>query len=282
MKNAIITGADGGMGREHTLLLAKAGYNIIMTTSKQQKGEKACEELKQKTQWEHISVLQLNLEDFDAITNFCKNINIEQIDVLLNNAGTLPSVPKTTKQGFDYTIGVNFLGHFLLTELLSPRFVAGTKIVNMVSLTYKYGKITDNIFAPTLTHYNRFVNYSNSKLALYYATLYWAEKWKDKNILVNCADPGIVNTKIITMNNKIVDTLCNIFFRPIIRTPQQGADTMSYIAINDINNLSGEMFKNRKKQQIADKIKKSPQKDLLIKQTFEVLAPYLSPQTTMK
>ena len=276
MKTAIITGADGGMGREHTIALAKAGCKIIMTSTKQQKGEKICEELKQKTQWEHISVKQLNLEDLDSIVDFCKTINVDKINILLNNAGTLPSVPKTTKQGFDYTIGVNFLGHFLLTELLYPHFTAGTKIVNMVSLTYKYGKIFNNFFAPTLTHYNRFVNYSNSKLALYYATLYWAEKWKDKNILVNCADPGIVSTKIIKMDNTVVDTLCDIFFRPIIRTPKQGADTMSYIAINDINNISGEMFKSRKIHHVSDKIKKSPQKNLLLQQTFDILSPYLS------
>ena len=105
---------------------------------------------------------------------------------------------------------------------------------------------------------------------------YWAEKWKNKGITVNCADPGIVNTNIIRMDNKIIDTLCDIFFRPLIRTPKQGADTMAYVALNEISNtVTGQLFHNRKIKKIKKSILDNPQRTLLIEQTENLLKNYL-------
>lgn len=66
--------------------------------------------------------------------------------------------------------------------------------------------------------------YSNTKLALTLFTLELADRVKEKGIVVNAADPGIVSTDIITMHLWF-DPLTDIFFRPFIRTPRQGAAT---------------------------------------------------------
>lgn len=66
--------------------------------------------------------------------------------------------------------------------------------------------------------------YSNTKLALTLFTLELAARVKERGIVVNAADPGIVSTDIITMHMWF-DPLTDIFFRPFIRTPRQGAAT---------------------------------------------------------
>ena len=277
MKTAIITGADGDMGKQHTIALAQDGFNIIMACYCRQDGDKTCQEIKKLTHNEQIQVIELDLSSFDKIKLFVEKVKqtFDHVDVLLNNAGTLPSKPMVSANGYELTIAVNYLGHFLLTELLSPLFVSQTRIVSMVSLTYKYGTITENLFLPT-EKYNRFVSYSNSKLALYYATLYWADKWKDKNIHVNCADPGLVSTHIIKMDNIIVDTLCNILFRPLIKTPLQGASTMIHVATTNDGNVSGQLFKNKKIVKVKRKIANNfHQQQLLINMTEKVLENYL-------
>lgn len=279
MKTAIINGADGDMGQQLVLFLAKAQYNIIMACHSQNKGNAACEKLRELSQWEHINVIPVDLSSLSSIQQFCNTVKeqYDHIDILLNNAGVLPSHALLSADGYEKTVAVNYLGLFLFTELLSPLYGAGTKIVNMVSLTYKYGKIDDNFFMLNpQKKYNRFSCYSNSKLGLFYATLYWAEKWKNNGITVNCADPGIVNTNIIRMDNKIIDTLCDIFFRPLIRTPKQGADTMAYVALNEISNTTtGQLFHNRKIQKINKKILDNPQRTILLEQTKNLLKNYL-------
>ncbi|MBO4581634.1 MAG: SDR family NAD(P)-dependent oxidoreductase [Bacteroidales bacterium] len=279
MKTAVINGADGDMGQQLALFLAKSQYNIIMACHSQNKGNAACEKLRNLSRWEHINVMQVDLSSLTSIQQFCNTVKNQysHIDILLNNAGVLPSHAQVSADGYEKTVAVNYLGLFLFTELLSPLFHSGTKIVNMVSLTYKYGKINGHFFMPDPhKKYNRFSCYSNSKLGLFYATLYWAEKWKNKGITVNCADPGIVNTNIIRMDNKIIDTLCDIFFRPLIRTPKQGADTMAYVALNEISNtVTGQLFHNRKIKKIKKSILDNPQRTLLIEQTENLLKNYL-------
>ena len=75
----------------------------------------------------------------------------------------------------------------------------------------------------------RVIRYGDSKRALYYASLNLAKTLKPFNIQVVSADPGAVDTPIITMNNRL-DSLVNVLFRPFLSTPAQGASTTVYLA----------------------------------------------------
>ena len=278
MKLAIITGADGGIGQNLTLALAKEGYNIVMGCRNKQKGSIVCEQIKQKTENSAIEVVEIDLASLDSVQQFVQEVKSKynRVDVLLNNAGVLCRQFRATKENVEYTISVNYLGSYILTEQLFPLMTAGTKIISTVSLMLRYGKIHSDFLLANPSHFERFTNYSHSKLALYYATLEWSEKWKNKGITANCVDPGIVNTKIIRMGNQLIDRLCDIFFRPLIRTPQQGADTIIYLATeNKDNNVTGKLFKSRKIKQLPSSINNHSQRELLKKQTEEFIGKYV-------
>ncbi|MDR1181769.1 MAG: SDR family oxidoreductase [Bacteroidales bacterium] len=279
MKVGIITGADGGIGKYLTEALAKKGYFVIMACKNKKKGDNVCEQIKQKTGCSSIEVIHLDLSSFDSINQFVTEIysKYNRIDIILNNAGVLCCRPQTTKENVELTIGVNYLGHYLLTEKLFSLTSEGTRIINTVSLMLRYGKIAPDFLLFDRSHFSRFTYYSHSKLALYYATLEWAEKWKQKGITVNCVDPGIVNTNIIRLGNKVVDKLCDWFFRPLIRTPQQGADTIIYLATNDeVKNITGKLFRNRKIKQMSSSFNNHPQRELLKQQTEDFIARYIN------
>ncbi len=246
---ALVTGADGGMGRIHVRELAKAGYEVIMACIDTAVAQPIMEEIKRETDGT-FHLMRLDLGSLSDIVRFADEVKsrFSSLQVLLNNAGVLPSHARVSADNYEYTMAVNYLGHFTLTNLLHPMMGRGTRIVSMISLSYFLGKITPDLFAPkTQYDYNRFTAYGSSKLGLYYFMLDASEAWKEEGVCFNVADPFIVSTNIIRMDNKVVDKLCDWLFRPLINTPEQGAATMLAAAIDpEFEGVTGKIFKNGK------------------------------------
>jgi NAD(P)-dependent dehydrogenase (short-subunit alcohol dehydrogenase family) len=245
-KVALVTGADGGMGRIHVRELAKAGYEVIMACIDIAAAQPVMEEI-QKEVGGTFHLMQLDLANLSDVVRFADEVksNFPSLQILLNNAGVLPSRSKVSADNIEYTMAVNYLGHFVLTNLLHPIMGSGTRIVSMTSIDYYLGKITTDMFAPkTQRQYNRFTAYGSSKLALYYFMLDTSEAWKDEGICYNVADPFIVRTNIIRLDNKFIDALGDITARFLFRTPEQGSAVMMTAAIDpQYFGVTGKIFK---------------------------------------
>ena len=139
-----------------------------------------------------------------------------------------------TEDGLERTVSVNYVGPYLLTRKLLPLMGAGSRIVNMVSCTYAIGKLDfpDFFLRGRKGSFWRIPIYSNTKLALTLFTLELAARVRERGIVVNAADPGIVSTDIITMHMWF-DPLTDILFRPFIRTPRQGAATAVSLLLDE-------------------------------------------------
>lgn len=227
-KLAVITGADGGMGMEITRAVACEGYDIIMACFSLSKAEPKCRELVEETGNENIEVWQIDLASMASVRAFADRMLRQKrsIALLMNNAGTMETGLHITEDGLERTVSVNYVGPYLLTRLLLPLMRQGTRIVNMVSCTYAIGKLDfpDFFLQGKKGCFWRIPIYSNTKLALLLFTIELAERLRVRGITVNAADPGIVSTDIIRMHQWF-DPLTDIFFRPFIRTPLQGAST---------------------------------------------------------
>jgi len=273
-KTAIITGANGDMGREITKAIARAGYTTIMACRPSEKAQKAYALIKQETNAD-VVFLPLDLASTESILSLIEVVkkSYPTINLLINNAGTLNPKQKDLDNRWDYTTMVNYFGHYLLTFKLLPLLAVGARIVNVVSLTYRFGTIKPDFFEGGRHSWVQQVkNYSNSKLALLYFSLDLAQKLAEKNIIVNCSDPGIVGTKIIAMNHRFFDKVCDIFARPFMKSPEKGAKTAVFLALNqEINNISGGYFKNEKQIPILGRVLKENEEILLKQLTQELL-----------
>lgn len=227
-KLAIITGADGGMGMEITRAVAREGYAVIMACCSLSKAEPKCRELAKETGNKNMEVWEIDLASLASVKTFANRVlqRNTSIALLMNNAGTMETGLHITEDGLERTVSVNYVGPFLLTRLLLPLMGKGTRIVNMVSCTYAIGKLDfpDFFLRGKQGNFWRIPVYSNTKLALLLFTFELAERLRERGITVNAADPGIVSTDIIRMHQWF-DPLTDIFFRPFIRTPLQGAST---------------------------------------------------------
>ena len=278
---AIVSGANTGMGLEITRSLAEAGYDVLMACYDVKKGESAREMLIAQTGNKNLEVRHVDLASLDSVRAFAESVLAEgrHIDLMMNNAGSLKDRRIITGDGLEYNVSVNYVGPYLLTRMLLPLMGKGTRIVNMASLVYRFGSIRLPEFFTMGCRgsYNRFVVYSNSKLAITLFTLNLARRLEDKGITVNASDPWIVSTDIIKMNNKLVDTLCDKIFRPIIYTPQEGASTAIDLLLNpEKASLTGSFNKNCHSVKLPQRVVAHPLMDKLWNETERIIAEHFA------
>jgi len=273
-KFAIITGADGDMGKEITKAVANAGYTVIMACLPNPRTKPALSQIKKETNGD-IVLLPLDLSSTDSILNLVEKVKegYPHIDLIINNAGVLYPKNKTLDDKWDYTTMVNYFGHYVLTNKLLPMLSNGARVINVCSLTYRFGKIEPQFFECGRNSWVQQVrNYSNSKLALLYFTMDLAEQLAERNITANCSDPGIVGTKIIAMNNRFFDIVCDVLARPFMKSPKNGAKTAIYLALNEnAGKISGGYFKNVKQISVLSRVLQGNERELLRKLTENLL-----------
>ena len=277
-KTAVITGADGGMGSEITKAVAMAGYHVIMVCYTSFKGEEKRSRIILDTGNEDIEMVQADLSSMESVVDAVDKIKDKtpSVELLMNNAGTMCTHYVRTEDGFEHTVAVNYLAPYLLTRRLLPIMHEGSRIVNMISCTYAIGKIGPHFFTKGREgSFFRIPIYSNTKLALWLFTRELSERVKGRGITVNAADPGIVSTNIIRMDEWF-DPLTDIFFRPFIRTPRQGAETAIRLLLDEqFGNLTGRMFASSKEKKVSEKYIHHPQTMELWKMTEQNLGRFL-------
>lgn len=278
-KLAVITGADGGMGMEITRAVATAGYKVIMACRDPEIAEEKRQLIMRETGNIALEIVPVNLASLSSTAFFANELlqRGEVITLLMNNAGTMETRRCITEDGLERTVSVNYVAPYLLTRKLLPLMGEGSRIVNMVSCTYAIGKLDfpDFFLRGKKGAFWRIPIYSNTKLALTLFTIALSKKVKEKGIIVNAADPGIVSTKIITMHMWF-DPLTDLFFRPFIRTPRQGAATaISLLLDEDAGKRTGTLNVSCHPKQLSEKFFHHVQMKELWDKTEEIVAKWL-------
>ena len=278
-KLAVITGADGGMGMEITRAVAAAGYKVIMACRDPEIAEEKRQLIMRDTGNIALEIVPVNLASLSSTASFANELlqRGEAITLLMNNAGTMETKRRITEDGLERTVSVNYVAPYLLTRKLLPLMGEGSRIANMVSCTYAIGRLDfpDFFLRGKKGAFWRIPIYSNTKLALTLFTIALSEKVKEKGIVVNAADPGIVSTKIITMHMWF-DPLTDIFFRPFIRTPRQGAATaISLLLDEDAGKRTGTLNVSCHPKQLSEKFFHHVQMKELWDKTEEIVAKWL-------
>lgn len=279
MKLAIITGADGGMGYEETKAVAEQGFHTIMACYCPKTAEEKRKKLVEETGNNNIEVIGIDLANLASVKAFAENVKerFVHLDLLMNNAGTMETGRHMTVDGLERTVSVNYVGPYLLTRLLLPLMGQGSRIVNMASLVYCVGHLDfpDFFTRGRKGAFWRIPVYSNTKLAITLFTLDLASRLKDKGITVNASDPGIVDTEIIRMQ-MFFDPLTDLFFRPFIRTPRQGADTAIHLLLDeDKAGQTGTFNRSNHIVKLSEKYLHHKQMSELWQKTEEVVKEYL-------
>ncbi len=155
-RTVIVTGANSGLGLVTARELARAGAHTILACRTTSKGDEAA-----ATMTGNVEVRALDLQNLASVREFADGV--EQVDVLINNAGIMAVPYALTKDGFESQIGTNHLGHFALTNLLLPKVT--DRVVTVSSFMHTLGKISLKDLNWKARPYSAWLAYGQSKLA---------------------------------------------------------------------------------------------------------------------
>ncbi|BDX31034.1 dehydrogenase [Mycobacterium antarcticum] len=157
-KRIIVTGATNGVGLATAGTLARAGAHVILAVRNVELGAQRAAEIGGDT-----SVVKLDLADQASVRAF-PDLFDGDVDVLINNAGVVVQSRSDTVDGFEMTLGTNFLGPFALTNLLFGR--VRSHIVNVASDAHRSAVIAMDDPHLRTRKWSAFPAYGRSKLAV--------------------------------------------------------------------------------------------------------------------
>ncbi|GAB2978379.1 SDR family NAD(P)-dependent oxidoreductase [Nocardioides montaniterrae] len=157
----VITGANSGVGLAVAQILGSRGAEIVLACRSVDKGEAAARTVPGHDKG-RVDVRRIDLADLDSVRAFADDLDGD-VDVLVNNAGVLGVPHRVTPEGVDEHFAANYLGHFLLTNLLLQRIT--DRVVVTGSREHRRGVLELDDLAWERRPYKVFGAYAASKLA---------------------------------------------------------------------------------------------------------------------
>lgn len=184
-KTIVIVGASRGIGKELLTQFAQNEANRILVLTRN------LAPLQEFSSFKNVSLHEFDLEDKN-VREKAESIfkTIDQIDILINNAGKLvnKSFLDLTSEDMDMCYQVNAIGVMQTVQAAVPKMQeAGGHIVNISSMGGFQGSVK---FAGLSA-------YSTSKAALVSFTELFAEEFKETKIKMNCLCLGAVQTEML-------------------------------------------------------------------------------------
>lgn len=253
MKTAVVTGASSGIGLVVARELARDGWRVIAQGRNPSRSAAAMANIRAAAPEAEVDMLRADLSAMAEVSEFAEKIGqmTDRIDLLVNNAGFTPAKRVETVDGFEQCFAANHLAPFLLTNRLLPLLKAaapGSQVINTASVAHKFIKDMKWGDLQQREKFSASDAYTQSKLANILHARELARRVKDSGIRVNAMHPGVVQTNFDSHGNLAVK-LMYFFGKPFSLTPEQGADTILWLARGGAPEATGEYFAKRK---IAD------------------------------
>src|SRR5215213_6102319 len=225
------------------------GATVVITGRNEERGKRALQEIREESGNDGVELILADLTVQDEVRRLAEELRERhnQLEVLVNNAGLVLSERTETPDGIETQLAINHLAPFLLTNLLLDllKRSAPSRIVTVSSDAHRWGKM-DLDDLQSRKRYRAFPVYGKTKLANIMFTYELAERLEGTGVTANCMHPGGVNTNFGNNQGGPMNLLFRLF-KPFMRSPEQGADTLIWLASSaDVDGVSGKYFSDRK------------------------------------
>ena len=258
----IVTGANSGIGRETVHELARRKGRVYMACRDLNKCEEERTKIVLDTKNKFVYCRKCDLSSTQSIREFVKQFEGQEknCDVLINNAGVMKCRKSLTSDGIESQLGVNYMGHLLLTQSLKSMLKSssgGGRVIYLMNLDYRKGEINlEDLNSDK--EYDPGVAFNQSQLANMLTVSYLAKKWRDDNISINAVYPGVCSTNIKRHMGVDKSISGNFIANPIMwlmtRSAARGAHTVLWSATDpELAGVTGKLFSNMKQMNVDGK-----------------------------
>lgn len=237
-----VTGANSGLGRATAVGAARLGARVRMLCRSVDRGEAARAEILAAVPGADVTVDRCDLSDLGSVRETAAALagQLPALHALVHNAGVLPPAREETADGHELTFATHVLGPHLLTAALRPLLAAdGDARVVWVSSGGMYTqrlRLDDPEFR--LGEYNGTTAYARTKRMQVVLAQRWARELAGERVAVHSMHPGWADTP------GVQDSLPGFsrLTAPILRTAEQGADTVVWLLAAPPSEAPGGLF----------------------------------------
>ena len=223
-----VTGAAGGLGRAAAVSMAGLGADLVLLVRDPDRAEPARRQIRDAAPDATVRVERCDLADLNEVRAVAERLRGDRVDVLVHNAGVLPARRSVTPQGHELTLATHVLGPLLLSELLRPALTGGRVIWVSSGGMYTQALPADDpeyLASP----YRGATAYARTKRMQVALTPLLARRWAGDRIGVHSMHPGWADTPGVATSLPGFHRLIG----PVLRTPDEGADTVVWLAAAD-------------------------------------------------
>jgi NAD(P)-dependent dehydrogenase (short-subunit alcohol dehydrogenase family) len=245
-KTVVITGPTSGLGKAAAHQLAAMGADLILVGRSAEKLERTKSELVRDSETQKFQIVIADMGDLDAVRAASQKIIglTSSLHALIHNAGALLKERSVTAQGFETTIATHVLGPHQMTTDLLPLLKSSAGRVITVSSGGMYAASLPNVSldeSPEMTpaYYDGTRQYAIAKRMQVTLNEMWAIR--EPQVFFSSMHPGWADTPGVQESLPAFRFLT----KPLLRSAEQGADTICWLASRSAADDSGKFWCDR-------------------------------------
>jgi NAD(P)-dependent dehydrogenase (short-subunit alcohol dehydrogenase family) len=248
----VITGATSGLGLAAARQLGRCGATVVLAGRNPDKTTRVRAELAAETGSDRFATVTIDTGDLDAVRAAAATVlaDHDRLDVLVHNAGALSDERRETAAGTEVTIASQVVGPFLLTSLLLERLEASrpARVLTMASGGMYAAPLTVSDLEMSADDYRGSEQYARAKRAQVTLNEMWAARLAGSGVHFHALHPGWADTPGVEASLPTFRRVVG----PLLRAPEDGADTLVWLAADDGEPLagSGDFWLDRRRRSI--------------------------------